>query len=205
MNLMSCRFALLARLAAATVLLLAGLSCRENEKTPAAGSGDTPVASSMPRTAYPMPPAQAAAPSVEHSYFTLLDNRRATLADYRGRALVVDFWATYCPPCREEIPELLDLQRRYGSQGLQVIGLNVGGEEDRDLVPGFVKTYRISYPLGYPDQSLTDLLMGEDDSIPQTLVFDRQGRLVEHFTGYESDMAGDLEAAVRTALASTAG
>ena len=123
------------------------------------------------------------------------------MADYAGKVLVLDFWATYCPPCREEIPQLIELQRRYGPEGLSIIGLNVGGPDDRPKVPGFVRDYRIQYSLGYPDTELVNLYLGNNDVIPQTIVFDRKGRLVKHFVGYDQTLHAELEQAIQTALA----
>lgn len=168
-------------------------------------SGNT---SSLPRTSLPMPPAVApermAQASAEQG-FTLLDGRRARLADYRGNALVLDFYATYCPPCRDEIPHLSALQRRFEREGLRVVGLNVGGDEDRRLVPQFIRELNIDYTLGNPDQTLVDVFLADSTAIPQTFVFDRQGRLVRRFVGYDPTMASALEEAVRAALANGQG
>jgi thiol-disulfide isomerase/thioredoxin len=122
----------------------------------------------------------------------------------RGQVVVLDFWATYCPPCREEIPHLVRLQKQYGPKGFKVIGLNVGGEEDRPKIPDFVKLYGIQYQLADPDPETVRLFFGADDSIPQTFVFDRGGRLVRHFVGYDSAVASELEQAVTDALAEKA-
>jgi thiol-disulfide isomerase/thioredoxin len=131
----------------------------------------------------------------------MLDGRRVRAAEYKGKVLVLDFWATYCPPCREEVPHLIALQKRYAAQGLNVVGLNVGGDEDRPKVPGFVQEFKISYPLGYPDDALSAVVFADTDAIPQTYVFDRNGRLVKRFVGYDSAAATALETAVQTALA----
>ncbi|MGB7926276.1 MAG: TlpA disulfide reductase family protein, partial [Pyrinomonadaceae bacterium] len=132
--------------------------------------------------------------------FTLLDNRRMRLSDYLGQVVVLDFYATWCPPCREGTPHLVDLQRRYGSQGLHVIGLNVGGPDDRKEVPGFVEEFKIQYTLGFPDPQLTENLLSDDDRIPQAFVFDRKGRLVKRFISYDNTMPAELERVVQTAL-----
>ena len=133
--------------------------------------------------------------------WTFSDGRRAKLSDYRGKAVVLDFWATYCPPCREEIPHLIALQRRYGNDGLNIIGLNVGGDEDLQKVPDFVKEIGgIEYPLGQPDSELVNLYLSDNDSIPQTYVFDRRGTLVRRFIGYDATMPAELERAVQMAL-----
>lgn len=160
------------------------------------------------RTNLPMPPAATArgvaSGATPVGGWTQADGRRVRLEDLRGQVVVLDFWATYCPPCREEIPHLIRLQKQFGPKGFQVIGLNVGGEDDRPKVPEFVKLYGIQYQLAEPDPETVRLFFGADDSIPQTFVLDRQGRLVRHFVGYDSEVASGLEAAVEQALAEKA-
>jgi len=164
----------------------------------------------LPRTNLPMPPVAsshgegAAAGASPRGAWTQLDGRRAGLEDLRGQVVVLDFWATYCPPCREEIPHLVRLQRQFGAKGFKVIGLNVGGEEDRPKVPEFVKLYGIQYQLAEPDPETTRLFLADDDAIPQTFVLDRRGRLVRHFVGYDAEVASELEAAIEQALAEKA-
>ena len=160
------------------------------------------------RTNLPMPPAATARGVAEGASpagaWKQPDGRRVRLEDLRGQVVVLDFWATYCPPCREEIPHLVRLQKQLGPQGLKVIGLNVGGEEDQPKIPEFVKLYGIQYQLADPDDETVRLFLAQDDSIPQTFVLDRQGRLVRHFVGYDSEVAAELEAAINDALAEKA-
>jgi thiol-disulfide isomerase/thioredoxin len=151
-----------------------------------------------------MPPTTQSGDRRSSQGFTLLDNRRMRLTDYLGHVVVLDFWATYCPPCREEIPHLVRLQKQFGPKGLKVVGLNVGGEEDRPKVPDFVKQYGIQYQLADPDDDTVRLFLAGDDSIPQTFVLDRRGRLVRHFVGYDTEVAAELERAVAEALAGQA-
>jgi thiol-disulfide isomerase/thioredoxin len=162
------------------------------------------AATPMPRTNLPMPPVAAShgvgAGAAPAGAWTQPDGRRVRLEDLRGQVVVLDFWATYCPPCREEIPHLVRLQKRYGPKGFQVIGLNVGGEDDKPKIPDFVKLYSIQYQLADPDEETVRLFLAQDDSIPQTFVLDRRGRLVRHFVGYDSAVASQLEAAVNQAL-----
>jgi thiol-disulfide isomerase/thioredoxin len=164
---------------------------------------NTDVRQAAPRSSFPMPQAESAH-STQAQGWTLLDGRRARLDDFKGQAVVLDFYATYCPPCLEEIPHLVTLQRRYDADGLKIIGLNVGGEVDQAKVPEFVERFGIQYTLGNPDWELVDAYFGGNSAIPQTLVFDRQGRLVKHFTGYDPQMALQLEEAIQTALATQA-
>lgn len=183
------------------LLLLAAASCSNTPKLVSeTGNTATPSGNRAPRAQYPMPPSSSAADTSQYG-FTLLDGNRVKMGDYLGKVLVLDFWATYCPPCREEIPELIELQRRYGAQGLHIVGLNVGGPEDRPKVPEFVRDYRIQYTLGYPDTELVNLYLGANDTIPQTIVFDRKGRLVKHFIGYDKTLAPELDKAIQEALA----
>ena len=173
---------------------------------------DTQSGNKLPRTALPMPP--VAAGRTASARFTPADQTRLAAAswmteggqsqrpsDYAGKVLVLDFWATYCPPCREQTPHLIELQKRYGGQGLQVVGLNVGGDDDRPKIAGFVKEFKIPYPLGFPDEVMSQLYFSDNDAIPQTYIFDRKGRLVQRFIGYDSTMPAEVERIVKDALA----
>ena len=121
-------------------------------------------------------------------------------SDYKGKVLVLDFYATWCVPCRDSVPHLIGLQKKYESQGLSVIGLNVGGPGDEQQVPGFAKELGIQYTLAKPDEDLVSFLLAGQDSIPQTFVFDRQGQLVEHVVGFDSATGETIDRAVESAL-----
>src|SRR5947207_5166820 len=82
------------------------------------------------------------------------NNEHGKLSDYKGKVVVLDFYATWCEPCRAETPRLVSMQQRYRDQGLQVIGLNVGGEDDHVQVPAYAKEFGIQYPLVWPDDEL---------------------------------------------------
>jgi thiol-disulfide isomerase/thioredoxin len=148
-----------------------------------------------------MPPSETAGrTNARGGGWTMLDGRRVSLEDFRGEVVILDFYATYCPPCREEIPHLVALQKRYGPQGLKVIGLNVGGDEDQVKVPAYVRELGIQYQLANPDEETVDMFLAGNTAIPQTFVFDRQGQLVEHFVGFDGTVASQLERAVESAL-----
>ena len=159
--------------------------------------GPTPVLSGPPNTIYPMPPLKADS----EMGWALLNDERAKFADYHGKVLVLDFYATWCAPCRESIPRLKTLQQTYGPRGLQIVGLNVGGADDRIRVADFAKEMGISYPLGFPDKSLTDLFLSDDQTIPQTFVFGRDGQLAKRFVGYQGTTGVELEKVIQAEIA----
>ena len=132
--------------------------------------------------------------------WTLADGQRGGLSQQRGKVLVLDLYATWCEPCRRSIPHLIDLHERFQAKGLAVVGLNVGGPDDRVKVAGFASQFRISYPLGFPDKQLTDLLLSDNSSIPQTFVFDRNGQLIKRYIGYDETMPGQLETLIQSEL-----
>ena len=165
------------------------------------GSGTTPVLSGRPNTTYPMPPLKSEELNGGMSW-ALADGQRAKVSDYRGKVLVLDFYATWCAPCRQSVPHLVQLQSRSGAQGLQVIGLNVGGDDDRLSVAGFASEFNIQYPLGTPDKPMADFFLSDNDTIPQTFVFNRNGELVKRFIGYDAAMSKQLEQVIETALVS---
>jgi thiol-disulfide isomerase/thioredoxin len=98
-----------------------------------------------------------------------------TPADYSGKTVLFNFWATWCAPCRREMPMLMDLQREYGPQGLQVVGIAL---DDVQSAMEFAKTYGISYPilLGEADVMETSDAYGNVDGVlPYSVLVDRDG------------------------------
>lgn len=121
------------------------------------------------------------------------------LKDFQGKVVILDFWATYCPPCIEEIPHLKELKKTYGDD-LVLIGLHVGGEEDRPKVPEFVERLGIDYPLATPEDSLTSFIFGQESAIPQTAIFDRSGKLVKKIVGFNQEIKVQLDEAVAATI-----
>ncbi|HKV36737.1 MAG TPA: TlpA disulfide reductase family protein [Pyrinomonadaceae bacterium] len=159
---------------------------------PATGS------SGPPNTAFPMPPVNGA--SINNLGWNTDGGKRNVFSDFKGKVLVLDFYATWCEPCRRSIPHLIGLQNEYADQGLQVIGLNVGGPDDTPKVPAFAKEFGIQYTLAVPDDELATFLLGNNDAIPQTFIFDRQGQLAERLIGFGPNAADRIDSAVEAAL-----
>lgn len=149
----------------------------------------------VPQTNLSMPPLK----NIENLNWQLASGNKQTLNDLKGKVVILDFWATYCPPCIEEIPHLTELQSRH-PQDLQIVGLHIGGDDDKPNVPAFIEKYNMSYPLGYPQDELTNILFNGDDRIPQTFIFDRNGKLVKKIVGFDSQIKTELDAAVQQAL-----
>jgi thiol-disulfide isomerase/thioredoxin len=137
---------------------------------------------------------------VGQSGWTLDNQQRARLIDYKGKVVVLDFYATWCEPCRAETPRLVQLHKQFAAQGLQVIGLNVGGADDRAEVPAYAKEFGIEYPLAFPDDEFADAYLGDNQNIPQAFVFDRTGNLVKRFVGYSDSSGVELERVVKATL-----
>ena len=157
--------------------------------------------SNEPVSATDKTPAAPSKPLPEMSW-TSLDGKMRTesLKDLRGKVVVLDFWATYCTPCLEEIPHLNELQTKYGADNLQIVGLHAGDAEDLKKVPQFAERLKIVYPIASPENALLDYVFADDDVIPQTAVFDRDGKLVRKFVGFGLDTKNRLDKTVEQTI-----
>lgn len=121
--------------------------------------------------------------------------RLQSFAQWRGKILVVNFWATWCPPCREEIPALSRLQEKHAASGVQVVGIAIDNAEN---VAAYSKSGAIAYPVLIGDNDLVELnrVLGNPSmALPYTVVFDATGKVRMHHMGriVESDIDGLLQ------------
>jgi peroxiredoxin len=117
---------------------------------------------------------------------TDLDGKTVSLSDFKGNAVILDFWATWCPPCREEIPGFVALQKQYKDQGLVVVGVSLdqGGP---GVVSAFAKQNHIDYPIVMGTEDVATAY-GNIQAIPTTFVIDPKGNIVAKHEG-ATDMA----------------
>ena len=120
--------------------------------------------------------------------FTLKDatGKPVNLASYKGKIILLDFWATWCGPCKIEIPGFVDLQTRYGSKGLQVLGVSVDDTPDK-LAP-YISQYKMNYPVlqGLDRDDFVEVAFGPMLGIPTTFIIGRDGNICRKFTGMAS-------------------
>jgi cytochrome c biogenesis protein CcmG/thiol:disulfide interchange protein DsbE len=109
------------------------------------------------------------------------DGKTLKLSSYRGKVVIVDFWATWCPPCLKGIPDLIELKKKYGKKGFEVIGVSVDTESKDKVVP-FIKEKGINYPVVYGDMNVYQQY-GGIRSIPTTVVIDKNGKIIASYEG----------------------
>ena len=180
-----------------TFYFLLSLACRP-AAAPVAISNKPVSVNEIPVTNQPLPPTKAVEEMTwaEFDGKTNLDADTKNLKNFQGKVVILDFWATYCPPCIEEIPHLKELQKKYGKENLEIVGLHVGGADDRPKVPAFVERLKIDYTLATPESELTRFVFGNTDTIPQTAIFDRRGKLVKKIIGFDAEIKRDLDSTI---------
>jgi peroxiredoxin len=113
-----------------------------------------------------------------------IDGKSLKLSDLRGKAVLLNFWATYCSPCKIEMPWFADLQREYGDQGFQIIGVAMDDASPSDIAK-FAKELGVNYPILIGKDSVGDSYGGVS-VLPTTFFVDRDGRLIAREFGLQS-------------------
>ena len=121
-----------------------------------------------------------------------LTGKQWKLTDHRGQVVLLNFWATWCPPCREETPGIVKLANQYRGKGLAVAGVLMDDDKDAP-VKEFMSQYRMDYPVLVPPSDSS--LLSAVSALPTTLLFDRHGRVVRRYQGAvsESRFRRDIE------------
>jgi peroxiredoxin len=112
------------------------------------------------------------------------DDKRVKLADFKGKVIVLNFWATWCVPCKREIPEFVDLQKEYEAQGVQFIGISVDEKETLGKVRPYVAEHSMNYPVlqGKSNEGVLDAY-GPLTTVPTTYLIKRDGNVCKRHAG----------------------
>ncbi len=115
--------------------------------------------------------------------FTLKDinGRTVRLSDYKGKVVLINFWATWCPPCRAEMPYFVRLQREHRKRGLQIIGITYP-PEDKTRVRRFARSLKVNYPIILGSPQIKARFSSEED-LPLTVVINREGKVSDIIVG----------------------
>ncbi|HVG26586.1 MAG TPA: TlpA disulfide reductase family protein [Acidobacteriaceae bacterium] len=136
--------------------------------------------------------------------FTLIDlnGKKVSLADYKGHPVVVNFWATWCGPCKLEMPWFQEFSAKYQNQGLEVLGLSQDDGATTNDIAEAAKRIGVSYPILMPDEKVAKKYGGVD-YLPETFYIDRDGKVVEVTAGAPSKE--HMEALIQKAIAAQGG
>lgn len=144
----------------------------------------------VPQKGKPVPPIQVVTTS----------GQRVTLANYKGYVLVLEFFATWCEGCQESLPHLINYNKQYGKQGLQILGLNPGVRGDTvDVVRQFMREKQINFPVALVDDEL--LIDYGISPIPAIFIIDKKGILVQKYVGFNSEIKKEMDSTIRSLLA----
>jgi thiol-disulfide isomerase/thioredoxin len=126
------------------------------------------------------------------------------LANYSGKVVLVNLWATWCGPCRLETPELVKLHQEYRSKGLEMVGLSTENPEaSAEMVRDFVRQYNVDYPIGWATRevALSFMRLSGRNAIPQSFIIAADGRVLNQFVGFNALQTPDeLRQAIEAAL-----
>jgi thiol-disulfide isomerase/thioredoxin len=126
-----------------------------------------------------------------------LSGKSVNLASFKGKVVLLDFWATWCGPCRISIPMVQEFYSHYQDKGVAVLGLNI--DEDPSGVFGFVKRFKMTYPVLYAGGTAVPSDF-EVEGIPLFILLDQEGRMVRRYEGFSPQLAQAWEADVQRLL-----
>ena len=177
-----------------TALLLVGKRTSKQSESASASVTGGQQSASAPVQGPGDPPKGSVAPAFELK--SIPEGKNISLASLRGKAVLLNFWATWCGPCKIEMPWLVDLQKKYGPEGLQIVGVAMDDTDDKDIAD-FAHKMGVNYMVLKGSEKVGDLYGGVD-RLPLTYFVDRSGKVVDEIVGLHS--ASDIEESVKKTL-----
>jgi thiol-disulfide isomerase/thioredoxin len=177
-------------------------ACKTSVSSQKAANGDVSTNNAAPTTNSEVAGNYPTAPdAVLQTENKDLDGNPLRIGDYKGKVVLVNLWATWCGPCRGEMPHFIEMQDKYRDQGFEVIGLDVD-EESVEEINAFAKQMKLNYKLGYADQKLVSafIKITKLQGIPQTLLINREGQLIGVFSGGGQKVITQMKEAVDKAM-----
>ena len=123
-----------------------------------------------------------------------------SLSDYRGKVVLINFWATWCKPCLKELPHLQKIYKDLKNENFIVLGINVDEARDISKVKPLTKRYRLEFPILLDPEKTTLSKYNPDLSIPFSVVVDKDGYIYAYFNGYHPGMENEIKKAVEEKL-----
>jgi thiol-disulfide isomerase/thioredoxin len=175
--------------------LLPGGTDAAGSGTSSSSAGETPTE----QEAGPSPLKGKAAPA-----FTLddLNGKKVSLSDFKGRPLVVNFWGTYCAPCKIEMPWLEEFGKKYAGSGFEVLGVTYDAEVGKDTIEKNVQRLGVTYPILMSDTQVEKTYLSDSEVLPMSFYVDKAGKVVEVTAGLGSK--DELEGVVKETIAAGA-
>jgi peroxiredoxin len=178
------------------VMMFITVGCKKQQPQPTRQTDAETEAKSTQPVAESTPPKTGGNPAPA---FTLqdLNGNNVSLADFKGKVVILDFWATWCPPCIKEIPDFIDLYDQYKDKGFAMVGISLD-QAGIGVVKSFVEKYKVNYPILMADGQIHNKY-GGITGIPTTFVIDPEGNIRQKYIGYrdkdvfEADIKALLE------------
>ena len=161
---------------------LAMLGCNRNASSNANSNNNNKVSESPMNSDANSSDENSAFENQEAPGFTLTDTKgkKISLAEYKGKIVIIDFWATWCPPCRRGIPDLIKIQKEYKNK-VTVIGISLDTDTKKDVVP-FMKNMGINYTVVYANAQVVQDY-GNVEAIPTSFIIDKEGKIIDQHIG----------------------